>query len=129
MNVNFLSSYHINAVMTPLLRSRKSRSAILNVASGAGVYVSQGNGTYSTSKAIFDHYSRTMAIENRDKIDVLTVRPLGVRTPMMKMKKGPFMISPQDCVISSLADLGKVDTTFTGFMHKVQASFLEQMSE
>lgn len=45
------------------------------------------------------------------------------------MKKGKFMITPQDCVISSLADLGHFDTTWTGFMHKVQATYFQRMSE
>lgn len=69
-----------------------------------------------------------MSIENRDKIDILSVRPFGVRTPMMGMKKGPFMITPQDCVISSLADLGHFDTTWTGFRHKMQAAFFSRFS-
>ena len=38
---------------------------------------------------------------------------------MMKMKKGPFMISPTDCAISTLADLGKTESTWTGFRHKL----------
>lgn len=70
-----------------------------------------------------------MSIENRDKIDVLSVRPFGVKTPMMEMKKGKFMITPKDCVISSLADLGVADTTWTGFLHKVQASFFNNFTE
>lgn len=85
--------------------------------------LSQGNGLYSASKKIIDIYSRTMAIENRDKIDILSVRPFGVRTPMMSNSKGKFMITAKDCVVSSLADLGKTDTTWTGFMHKVQGAY------
>jgi hypothetical protein len=48
---------------------------------------------------------------------------------MMSMAKGPFMISPKTCVISSLADLGTNDATWSGFMHKVQASFMGRMTE
>lgn len=48
---------------------------------------------------------------------------------MMEMKKGKFMITPKDCVISSLADLGVADTTWTGFLHKVQASFFNNFTE
>lgn len=72
---------------------------------------------------MLDIYSRTMSIENRDKIDVLSVRPFGVQTPMMSMKKGKFMITPKDCVVSSLGDLGEVDATWTGFMHKIQGAY------
>lgn len=45
------------------------------------------------------------------------------------MRKGKFMITPKDCVVSSLADLGKFDTTWTGFMHKVQAAYFQRFSE
>jgi hypothetical protein len=47
---------------------------------------------------------------------------------MMGMVKGRFMISPKTCVISSFADLGTTDATWTGFMHKVQATFLGRMT-
>lgn len=70
-----------------------------------------------------------MAMENKDKVDVLSVRPFGVRTSMMAMNKGKFMITPKDCVLSSLADLGKTDTTYTGLMHKIQASYFDDYSE
>ena len=50
-------------------------------------------------------------------------------TPMTHMHKGKFMITPKECALSTLADLGNADTTFTGFMHKVQGSFFASMSE
>lgn len=36
--------------MVPILRNRKKRSAILNLSSCTGVFPSQGNGTYTSSK-------------------------------------------------------------------------------
>ena len=101
----------------------------MNISSCSGVFICHGGGTYSPSKVMLDIYSRTMSIENRDKVDVISVRPFGVKTPMMDMKKGVYMITPQDCVVSSLADLGVADVTWTGFKHKVQASFFEQFTE
>ena len=50
-------------------------------------------------------------------------------TPMTKEKKGPWMISPTDCVISSLGDLGKTDATFTGFKHKMSNSIFSLANE
>lgn len=94
--INFQGSYEINAAMIPVLRTRKNfRSAILNLSSCTGYYVCHGNGTYTSSKIMQDIYSRTLSIENRDRIDILSVRPFGVRTPMMGMTKGKFMISPK----------------------------------
>ena len=48
---------------------------------------------------------------------------------MTREAKGPWMISPTDCVVSSLGDLGKTETTFTGFKHKVANTFFSLMSE
>jgi 17beta-estradiol 17-dehydrogenase / very-long-chain 3-oxoacyl-CoA reductase len=114
--------------MIPILRLRKKKSAILNLSSGLGYFISHGNGTYTSSKIMQDIYSRTLSQENKDKIDIISVRPFGVRTSMMSMMKGKFMISPRTCVLSSLADLGTADYTWSGFMHKVQASFFETMT-
>jgi len=130
LTINFESTYEINAALIPVLRQRKQkRSAILNLSSCNGVFIIHGNGTYSPSKMMQDIYSRTLAIENRDKIDILSVRPFGVRTPMLKMMKGKFIITPKDCVISTLADLGKYDTTWTGFKHKMQGAYLGRKNE
>ena len=60
--INFNATYQINAALVPILRLRKHRSAILNLSSCTGVFVSQGNGSYSSSKMMTDIYSRTMSI-------------------------------------------------------------------
>ena len=86
-------------------------------------------GIYSSNKHLIDIYTRTLDLENEDKIDVLSCRPFGVTTKMMKMKKGPFMITPTDCAVSTLADLGKTKTTFTGFRHKISGSFFNLKTE
>jgi hypothetical protein len=46
--------------MVPILRKRKQRSALLNVASCGGFFPCQGNGTYTSSKIMQDIYTRTM---------------------------------------------------------------------
>ena len=49
---------------------------------------------------------------------------------MMKMKKGPYMITPRVCAFSSLADLlagNKV--TFSGFKHKLSSVAFQHLSE
>ncbi len=56
------------------------------------------------TKKIFDIYTQYLQKQHHDKIDIISVRPFGVITPMMKMKKGEFMITPNDCVKSTIAD-------------------------
>lgn len=62
-------------------------------------------------------------------MDILSCRPFGVTTKMMGMRKSGGMITPTDCAVSTLADLGKTDTTFSGFNHKVSGSFFNLKTE
>lgn len=110
------------------MRERPTRSAIVNISSCTGVYPSHGNGLYTVTKMMLDIYSRTMTQENKDKIDVLSARPFGVRTPMMDNLKGKLMITAEDCVTSILADLQET-TTWTGFLHKAIASNFDRLSD
>ena len=50
--------------MVPYFKKRKNRSAIINVTSCLGIYVSHNAGNYSLLKHLIDIYSRTMALEN-----------------------------------------------------------------
>lgn len=113
------TTYEINSVMIPVLRKRKNRGAIINLSSCGGVFICQGTASYSPSKVMMDIYSRTLSIENRDKIDIISVRPFGVSTPMLSMKKSKYIITPKDCAFSSLADVGSADESWSGFLHKV----------
>ncbi len=112
----------LNRILIPHLRARNNRSAIMNVSSCTGRYLSPRVGVYSSAKKSIDIYSRILRLENNDKIDVISVRPFGVTTKMMKMKKGPLMITPRECALTSLADmLAGHDITFSHFKHKVSS--------
>jgi len=128
ININYLAPYEINQALIPILRRRKNRSAIVNTSSCTGYYISHGNGLYTVTKLMLDIYSRTTSLENADKIDILSSRPFGVRTPMMNNLKGKLMITAHDCVLSTLADLEQ-HTSFTGFLHKAIASNFDRLSE
>lgn len=111
------------------MKNRRTKSAIINLSSSTGVFVSPFLTIYSSTKHLIDIYTRTLAAENREKVDILSSRPFGVTTKMMKMGKGPLMITPEECVRSSLADLGKTDTSYTGFLHKLGATIFGQKTE
>jgi hypothetical protein len=82
------------------------------------------------TKKIIDVYTRTLEKELGDKMDVVTVRPFGVTTKMMKMKKGPFMITPMECAKSTIADtLAGDKITYTGAKHKMSNGFFRWLSE
>lgn len=48
---------------------------------------------------------------------------------MMHYHDGPLMISPEICALTTLADLGHSDYTYTGFKHKLVACLLDCYSE
>lgn len=48
--------------LIPKMRTRKNRSAIINMASSTGFYVSHKVGTYSSIKHAVDIYSNTLAL-------------------------------------------------------------------
>lgn len=76
-----------------------------------------------------DIYSRTLSAENKDKIDIISCCPFGVTTKMLNYKKGPIIISAEDCVRSTLGDLGKSDLSYTGLKHKIAATYFERIEE
>lgn len=127
--INFQPAYYINQGLIPNLRKRKNRSAIINIASGTGIHLSHNVGVYGTIKCFFDLYSRTLSLQNNDKIDILSLRPFGVTTNMMRMKKMQRMITPKQCAIASLTELGKTDATFGGFPHKILSSYFGSLTD
>ena len=91
---NFGCQYTINKELIPYLRKRDKRSAIINLASSTGVFFSPYLGIYSTIKHLLDIYTRTLALENSQNIDIISARPFGVTTPLMKMRKENSLITP-----------------------------------
>ena len=83
--------YRINQVMLPKLRNLEDEEgphgAIINLASATGIYLSPGIGAYAAVKAASDMYTVTMAMENKGKVDIISVRPFGVSTSMLNMMK------------------------------------------
>lgn len=57
-----MPAYLITQKLLPKLRTRKHRSAIINMSSITGAFLSQNVGTYSSIKHAFDIYSRTLSI-------------------------------------------------------------------
>lgn len=111
--------------MIPRLRARERRSAIINLASSTGYHLTARLGVYSSAKLILDHYSQMIAQENKDKIDIISLRPFGVSTKMMAMKKGPWMVTPRAYAKASLGEMlaGKA-TSFGVLRHQVMHSIL-----
>lgn len=129
INIDLLAVFLVNRVLIPKMRTRTERSAVVNIASCTGVYLSPRVGVYSSTKRSVDIYSRILDLENKDKIDILSVRPFGVTTAMMQMKKGPYMLTPRQCAISSIADLlAGEKQTFSGLKHKMSSVAFQHLT-
>jgi 17beta-estradiol 17-dehydrogenase / very-long-chain 3-oxoacyl-CoA reductase len=86
---------------------RGPRSAVIAVSSVAGqrplLYLSP----YSATKAFNDFFSRALALEFAEKIDVLSLRPGYVVSGMSKLTaKGGFVLDRYECAAGCLDKLG-----------------------
>ena len=128
--INLNSMVTINKILLPRFKNRKHRSAFINLSSCTGVYPSPNTGSYPATKVYIDVMSRTLAEETkRTRIDILTYRPFGVSTPMMGNKRGPMMITPQECASTAIQELGVFKESFGGYKHKLSGAFFARMTE
>lgn len=78
---------------------------------------------YSASKAFVDTLSRALSYEYAAKIDILSLNPSEVCTPMTFHKKDIFTISPEQCAEGLLNELGQGTKATNGhWTHKLQGS-------
>lgn len=87
IKLNMLAVLEVSKVFLPRMRERPTRSAIINVASAFGEFPSPFCGVYSATKQFVRMFSEALHLENADKVDVMSVKPLGVMTGMMKFKR------------------------------------------
>lgn len=59
-NVDLVALFVINRILLPKIRSRRHRSAILNISSCTGVYLSSNVGVYSCTKRSLHIYSQIL---------------------------------------------------------------------
>jgi len=62
INIDLLAVFLINRIAIPRMRTRNERSAIVNIASCTGVYLSPRVGVYSSTKRSIDVYSRILEV-------------------------------------------------------------------
>ena len=83
---------------------------------------------YSSSKAFVDFLSRALSYEYGHKIDILSVRPSEVSTPMTFNKQTDIMtILPKDCARGLLRDLGHEKVTNGHWSHSLQGKLYHSL--
>lgn len=76
MEVNIFPLALLTRFMLPIMRNRKARSGIINVSSLVSQHNAMpNNAVYGGTKSFDDHFSRCLALDNEDKIDILCLCP------------------------------------------------------
>jgi len=126
LNVNITPQTVLTRIFYDKMNKREKRSAIINLSSYAADFPFAMKSLYSATK-IFNHYlSMALSEENYgDKIDFLSVKPLGVETPLSgKRANNIIAITSKQCVDGVLNDLGYENETYGHIIHKIQAPIL-----
>lgn len=85
LKVNAVAPLHLTQLVLPGMRSR-SRGAIVNITSDAGVNAYAGWGGYGASKAALEHLSRVLAKElDGSGVRILVVDPGDMNTEMHRL--------------------------------------------
>lgn len=86
INLNIGPYVYLTRNLLPRMLKREKRSGIIfNASIGADISV-PCNSTYCGSKAFADHFAKSLAYENPEKIDVLSYKPNTVQSNLVKMK-------------------------------------------
>ena len=85
----------------PVLIKRK-KSGILNVSSFSGIHPIPFNSVYSATKAYNDVLSRALSFELPKNVEVLSLRPLYITTPMTGNIRGNGALLPIICAKGAL---------------------------
>ena len=118
VNVNTLQPIYCAKVMTSQLLKRPQRSAMVAVASVAAEQPIPGALTYSCTKIFADYLAQGLYYEFGKKgIDVLSWKPAGVATKMLKKPAGGGVLSPDVAVRGMLRDLGRDGRTYGKWRH------------
>jgi len=121
ITINCLPMAILSKRLIPFMQIRKNRSAIINVASMAGYFVSPYYNVYGGSKAFNDFFSRALA-EEYPQLDIISLRPSEVSTQMTFRRPTDFFtISADECVEGCLKDVGNERVTFGSWRHNLQA--------
>eukprot|EP00808_Paulinella_micropora_P026883 g15618.t1 len=136
MAVNTLPVVALTRLLLPHLKNRgrapngsRLRGGVLNVASVFGTVPIPSCSVYSGTKALVDYFTRAVAWEceyNDAPVDVLSLRPLGVSTPMIDSPPvdGIRFVHPDQCARGALADLGYENWTWGARGHQILGAFL-----
>lgn len=108
VNLNTGPYVYLTRALLPRMLKREKRSGIIFNASIAAEFMSPCLGTYCGSKAFVDHFAKSLAFENPDKIDVLSYKPNMVQSNIVRIEIKPSfsILTAVEAADSALDKLG-----------------------
>ena len=128
-----LSMIHTNSgapamlshVLIDKLRTRKQKTAIINISSLAALSPLPYFGVYPSTKAFLSFLSHGLnMLYKKEGVDVLNVIPGFVTSNMSNGRTGPDTCSAKECVKNSLASLGYDFEVAPFYVHVITAQFV-----
>ena len=100
-------------------------SAIVNLSSVASEIQYVNFIQYNAVKAFDNMHSKLMSYELKKEIDIISVKPMYVATPLTKVQPNWYhIITPENLSKSVLSQLGHDTETFGAFRHEWQAKLI-----
>ena len=106
VNLNVGPYVYLTRALLPRMLKREKRSGIIFNASIAAEFTTPCLSTYTGSKAFIDHFVKSLAYENPDKIDVLSYKPSYVQSNLAKIKPSFSVLTAEEGADSALDKLG-----------------------
>lgn len=97
-----------------MLARGRHRSGIINMTSYYADFPIYRAPLFSAGKAFQAHFSQTIAYENEDEMDVLTVKQMPVRSD-----RNPYGVEASDIVEGVLNDLGQERSSYGHWKHSL----------
>lgn len=111
------------------VEKRQEKGAIINLSSLMAESIAGHGNVYNATKRFNDYFSKGLAYEN-PCLDIISVRPSGVATPLSKFKEGQFgIVTAEQCAKSIIDDLGYETETNGHILHTIQAYIVGLLPE
>ncbi|EAR88260.1 oxidoreductase, short chain dehydrogenase/reductase family protein (macronuclear) [Tetrahymena thermophila SB210] len=115
---NIYSQVFFTYYLLPKLRNRGKKSGIINLSSVSTVASMAGFHIYTSTKIFNDYFSKSIGEEYKGIIDVMSLKPGFVDTPLASSyKQKIFCITPQECTNAALNYLGRYEETNGHYKH------------
>lgn len=103
ISMNIASQVLLTRHLITQIKNRKQKGAIISLSSVTSIKPLGGFAIYGAAKSFNDYFSQAIGEEYKGQIDLLSLKPGWVDTPMTSSyKKKPLQITPEECADGAL---------------------------